>query len=867
MKYTHPFIFLGLLCSCTPQTAINTDSLEQSFDSVAIAELEVTIKDLVQESPEKAYLRFLLGKAYLFQGKYVNAEKELSTYQEQVNVDVLDNEFYELYAEALFLTEVQVANSDIPKQAIEKSEKIKHIIELQSIDIKDVELSQESTEISQENFYQFYFNAEALFAKREYEKAVELFEKLSNLRANDDRMLFYIMLSLYKIGNFEEANVVSNKILLRQDNNAIANLVKASYRLSNRNYEEARLFGNKALREGLESAELRIVMGIANYHLENFEQAHNHLTKFQDVVERNPDIKKYLIATELELGILDVESTKLPSDEMGVILGLQALEFVEADNSEQSLNALLDFFENTDIENESLKHITDLILLSRGSGSVNKNGLNKFVRESSKESLSLLVSAYLAGGDNESALELIDELLQDAPENTNILTLKAATLLKLGDEEQAEQVFNQLLTIDPKNIIARKHFAFKALNEQQYTDSLSQFKAILADEYSTTAITGFIISATSSNTLNQGIEWLEELLDKRQGSPALAVDIAFLKYRTGDKEASLAYLNQAAKAESKPENYFVLLAAIKRNESDDKGFDSVISDWIAQEGINQRVLRVALNYYESEQKWDKGLQFSDLVENSTNRELAVYGKLIKGYFLSRTNQIPKAKILFSGAHDENNYFALKADAIIMSTEGKWQPALEKYKRAYDILSSTENALFVLRAYQALKMVDASIEFADQHLSQHPNDASFELRYAEWLLVHSPQKSIQLYSKMVDGGHKTPAVLNNLAWLLLQNKEVEKADQLINQALDLQPDVFNIVDTAVEIKLELGNSESALAVLDKAIEANSLSFDLKVLRVETLIRLEKYDEARIRLKNMSPTSSKENAQLKILESKL
>jgi predicted Zn-dependent protease len=121
--------------------------------------------------------------------------------------------------------------------------------------------------------------------------------------------------------------------------------------------------------------------------------------------------------------------------------------------------------------------------------------------------------------------------------------------------------------------------------------------------------------------------------------------------------------------------------------------------------------------------------------------------------------------------------------------------------------------------------------------------------------------------MVDGGHKTPAVLNNLAWLLLQNKEVEKADQLINKALDLQPGVFNIVDTAVEIKLELGNSESALAVLDKAIKANSSSFDLKVLRVETLIRLEKYNEARIRLKNMSPTSSKENAQLKNLEIKL
>ena len=121
--------------------------------------------------------------------------------------------------------------------------------------------------------------------------------------------------------------------------------------------------------------------------------------------------------------------------------------------------------------------------------------------------------------------------------------------------------------------------------------------------------------------------------------------------------------------------------------------------------------------------------------------------------------------------------------------------------------------------------------------------------------------------MVDGGHKTPAILNNLAWLLLQNKEVEKADQLINQALDLQPGVYNIVDTAVEIKLALGNSESALAIVDKAIKANSASFDLKILRVETLIRLEKYDEARIRLKNMSPTSSKQSAQLKTLESKL
>ncbi len=65
----------------------------------------------------------------------------------------------------------------------------------------------------------------------------------------------------------------------------------------------------------------------------------------------------------------------------------------------------------------------------------------------------------LEDGDPESALELVEELLEDEPEDPDYLDLKGQALLDLGDVDEALVTFRQILALDSSDVDARAAIA------------------------------------------------------------------------------------------------------------------------------------------------------------------------------------------------------------------------------------------------------------------------------------------------------------------------------------------------------------------------------------------------------------------------
>ena len=880
-RYALYLILCATAFSCSqPHKNIDTSNPDAFFEQYSSSEAEVLLKECIQRAPENTQLRLLLGQSYLYQGKYESAEKEFINYLENTKSDLLTNTFYELYAEVLFFTENQALLDTVPLEAQQQSVKVTTLVNSnrgfettqtteQNTVLHDVNTaSLDIDELTQDNYYLYFAKLEKLFSQADYRQAAHISEPLKRLRPFDNQALFYSMLSYYKDGSFQEADTLAKALLVKQSNNAVANLIRSAFLLNTKNFADARKYINIAMREGIENIDSRIVAGVSNYHLQNFEQAHEHFTKYRDIVEKNKDLRKYLIATELKLGIFNNNAKALPKDDSGVLFGLDIIEKLESSNATEKVGPFLDFIKGIDIQNDDLSQVANLTLVSRGIPQLTKSELVKLLTDADISVVTLYISALIAGDSIELALNTLSELLKTSPSNTDLMSLKAATLLKVDRQTEAKREISRLLEIDPNNLIAQKFSAFEAIENKEYEYAIRQFQTILKQKYSSSSMAGLIKASNLNNTLKQSINWLTNLYANAQNIvPNLAVDIAFLNYQNGDMDAAKTYLQKLESTDNKPQRYYILLITLHREQRNHEEVHNTIKQWVLNSSVNEQVTRVALNYYELEQQWEAGLEFVKLIKENSGASNTPYISSIDAYFLSRNNKISNAKSMLKSVSPNASYFNVKTQGLILATENKWRQALEKFTTVYGKLPSTENALLVFKSYQALEDVSTASAFAEKRNSEFPNDTSFKLRYAEWMLVHEPLTAIQLYQDLIDSNHETTAIYNNLAWLLLQNDKAQDAEPLIDKALTLQPNNIRVIDTAVSIKLALSKPSAAIELANSAVDKNKGSFSAEILRVETLIQAAKFDEARVRIRGISPANAKEQEVIKRLNNEL
>ncbi|WP_420933446.1 tetratricopeptide repeat protein [Alteromonas sp. A081] len=880
-RYAFYLILCATAFSCSqPYKDIDTSDPDAFFEKYASHDAEVLLKESIQRAPENTELRLLLGQSYLHQGKYESAEKEFIHYLENTKSDTLSNTFYELYSEALFFTENQTLLDTIPLEAQQQSVKVATLVKIsrgvgtaqaieQNTVVHDINTASiDTAELTQNNYYLYFAKLEKLFSDADYQQAARISEPLKRLRPFDNQALFYLMLSYYKSGSFQEADTLAQELLVKQSNNAVANLIRSAFFLNSKDFANARKFINIAMREGMENIDASIVAGVSNYHLKNFEQAHEHLTKYRDTVEKNNELRKYLIATEIELGIFEHNAETLPKDDSGVLFGLDIIERLETSNATDKVGPFLEFIEDIDIQNDELSQVANLTLVSRGIPQLTKSELVELLADADINVVTLYISALIAGDSIELALDTLNELMKNAPSNTDLMSLKAASLLKVDRQADARSEIAKLLDIAPNNLMAQKFFAFEAIENKEYEDAIRQFQSILKQKYSSSTMAGLIKASNLNNTLNQSINWLTTLYANAQNIVSnLAVDIAFLNYQNGDIDAAKTYLQKLEDTDNKPSRYYILLMTMHREQRNHKEVHNTIKQWVANRGVNEQVTRVALNYYEMEQQWEAGLEFVQLIKESSNASTMPNMPFINAYFLVKNNKVANAKSLLKNVAPNGSYFNVKTEGLILATENKWRQALEKFTTVYGQLPSTENALLVFKSYQALDNVSTASTFAEKRSSEFPKDTGFKLRYAEWMLVQDPLTAIQLYQELIDNGHKTTTIYNNLAWLLLQNNKAQDAEPLIDNALVLQPSNVSVIDTAISIKLALNKPSAAIELANSAVDKNKGNFSAEILRVETLIKAAKFDEAKVRLRGISPASAKEQEVIKRLNNQL
>ncbi|CAB9494797.1 tetratricopeptide repeat protein [Alteromonas macleodii] len=868
-------------------TDLSIAEIEQLIENDEINRASVVIKHKLQNSPDNVYLRKLLAETHLRDGRYDSAEKEFLRAEELNNNSDFSSEFYNSYAETLFLTENIVLLERLNKNFTYLPKTAQDILVLTEVNetnsLNDKLLSSlifekqnrnafellNDVSVNQKNYFLAYQLVRQLLKDEDYELAQIISEKMIVIRKSDFRPKFYAMISSYKQNKLDDANSYAEIILKSNADNAIANLTKAAYFLDKQDFEQAAKYANLSINAGLNNADVRIIAGIAHYYLKNYERAYENFSKIKSKVRNSSDVYTYIIATELELGIADATNFELQNNEFSALLGLKIADQLELEGKSRDANSLINKISSLSLNEPNIRQMVNLILAAKGTNSFSENDLEKIKATESLEERQLYISTFIAGEDSNTALEVIEHWLLKEPEDIRLLSLKAATLLKVGQKSNAKEVFQHILDIDKNNIRANTFIAADNLANGNYEDSIEQFKRVLSIKYNQNATAGLIRASNLSGTLEENLDWLIDLNTSFTEPDAnLLTDIAFVYLKKGDHTTALKFLDEVDVQTNLPNRFFIFKSALLERESKYAEVDNLLEIWKNKNGIGDEYVFFSLNFYERQKEWKKGLSLLDEVTDESLKSSPI--KLVgwKAYFLVRDNKLQEAqRVIRSTPNDTDNYHVVKAKGFIAASNSKWFEAAESFETIYDEDQSTENGVLLLKAYMALSDKRNVERLAKTHITRYPRDVNFKIRYAEWLFMEAPDQAIMFYKSMIEDNLANINVYNNISWLLQIRGDLKSADEYINKAIELNRNDINVIDTAITIKLKLNKYEEALDLATYLYQNTEDKFNSGILLVKTLIASNDKESAKALLRKLTPVNRKQSSAKSIYEKEL
>jgi tetratricopeptide (TPR) repeat protein len=243
-------------------------------------------------------------------------------------------------------------------------------------------------------------------------------------------------------------------------------------------------------------------------------------------------------------------------------------------------------------------------------------------------------------------------------------------------------------------------------------------------------------------------------------------------------------------------------------------------------------------------------------------------KIVKIQLLLNLGKLDDAKTLYQDSQFEKVNPALQSglEGRIAFLEKNYVVALKKLAPFYKAYPSSQNAMLVALAQKQAQKGDEAIQTLKTFLKANDSDTQVRSLLASFYLEQQPEKSIPLYERMLKDSPENVVFLNNLAWLNLENNNLELALKYSSEAIKLAPKHPSVLDTRGMILLKSGDKNIALKALTSAFElSRGTDINIVLNYAEVLIANDKNDEARKILRRLKPEDPEQNVRLKLLKS--
>lgn len=868
-------VAMGLgLAACSEKTseeylAQGNSSLEQQ----KVADAIVQFKNAVRVDPKNPAARLSLGLAYLSEGIYVSADKELeqaiklgiTDEQAVLNLAVarsrlgdldgikllLDNhsslsdQNYQgilFYAGVTALNENELAKGqDFLNQAkgINSSSRFgmlagsyalyaKGNIEQSSMIVKEL-LSKNNRDKEA-----LILNGHLLSANGNYKEASDSFAKYVELVPKDYAIMYFEIGALLNDEQFDQAEQKVDLLLRLFKESPLASQYKAQLEYHKGNYRDAINYADKAVKSGLGFTVARMVAGASAFYENEFEQAYDYLRPLEDSIPSSHAIHKLLAMVKIKLGY-----NQAASESLGVLS-----DFTDADIRflQESAGAMIkakDFLTAQKLIEEAQKLAPNdaAFVAQRGKLLLAQNDLSgieslerALLMDPSLENVEKsLAIQYLRFDNDKKAMAIAEKWMSNSEQRVSGLLLQGLIYAKAGQLDSAANAYEQAIQHEPSNVDALYNLGLLKEENKKYAEANELFRQVLAIEPTHAgAITYLSKTASSLGAEGELLPYLESLWQKNQGNLNVALGLA-QNYRNKDQSLRAIEVLESFDGSTQKVSpaYWLILGDTyaeteqfeKAQVTYQKGLESH-PDFL---GLKMRKIGVLEINREFEQALSEVIEAKKLYPGNLRFEI------LEAYLEFRNQNMTRAQELLGALKAKQVEHPLLSivDAQLALIDNNYDQAVVKFKKAYDKRANSMNAVNYARALKFTGQHDAAIQVLENYVANN-NDAKIRVLLSELYGNDNLPKKIEHLELANQGSPGNPLILNNLAWSHHLNNNSKDAMAFIEQAYAVNNEEPAIMETYGVIAHQSGDVEKAIETLTKAMKAGGKDLDARLL---------------------------------------
>ncbi|MCW8090551.1 XrtA/PEP-CTERM system TPR-repeat protein PrsT [Alteromonas sp. ASW11-130] len=840
----------------------------------------IEYKNSVQIDPQASLPRFELGKLYLEKGNYAGAEKELNralelghpasevlphlsvayqytgaenaltqidhTTQGLTAVEKVKVGFYKIEA-LLKLDKKDEAKKLIDELLIlETASVYKGLLKsMERILEKDIEGALSNTltlrEQSPGNKDVLLQLARLHLANEQKSEAAEVYQTYVEKFPKDINTKFTLAALLIDLMLLEQAEPIVDELLKLSRDNGVLNQFKGIIEASKGDYELALTHLERAIQNGRNEPAVRLLAGHSAYRLDDFPATSRHLSMIASKLPDDHPGLRMLADSLLQQGLsgdaTDVLNRLEGDMEADAVLFSKAgFELLREGNIEDArkmveksseLSTSAEDFTRVGLLQLSLKDVDGIVNLEAAVEKAPESDLTQ----------NTLLAAYLSTNQLDKAKALATEWIEKDANTINPWLGLVDIAIRENKPDEAEQALQSAAKIAPDDVRINLSKARLHAQQQQFDLAKREIMAALEIEPNNTAALSFLFAVEKEQGSGEEvIKNVKSKLSDNKDNVQLRLLLARMQYSLDKIDDMLATLKpfEQDESESAPKSYWQLRgqALLKNNQVSQA--QEHFERWHKESPSSKSAVLGLLLIYDAQSKYEDGIDvLASYLKARNDRQLLT----IKAYFHAMVRQIEEAREILGQLPEDFKSvpFVRGIEARIALQEGKGESAVEDALAAYNALPNSKNLVLVLASYEASNRHSEGFALLKEHIEKNPQDVRANMLYAERLIGKDDDEAKKAYENILKVTPDNFVVLNNLAYLYLQDNKLDRAEQLSRKAVEQRPDNADSVDTLAQVLIKKQKPEEALALYDRVINEKTRNEEVYLNYVELLFQ--------------------------------
>jgi putative PEP-CTERM system TPR-repeat lipoprotein len=869
----------------------------------------VELKNAIQLDPKQAEARFELGNLYLQQNKYEAAEKELNRamelgYSASKTIPLLARAYQRTGANAA-LEEIDHDMADLT--SVEKAEigyfKAQSLIQLDKASEASV-LIEEIQKLDTTSVYKGLSGVLKLLLAEEREaalaqaielqsqaplnkdvlsvtarlyllnqqpnEAADVYAKYVKAAPEDIETRFALANMLVEQGRTEEAESHVDHLLKINDQNALLNQLKGVIRAADKDFANAQKFSEIAVNNGRADPVVRLVAGYSAFQQGDFASAVSHLSTIASSLPDNHPGLRILAASQLQTGmtteaseVLKRLNTLTAADaSLFSSAGYELLQSGEAKKAKALVERVEDISETAD-------DLTRLGVLKLSLNNIDGVLDLESAVAKSPESITAkttLATAYLATNQLDKALALSEEWKQEASSNPQGFLLAGEVALRKNDLATAEAEFLSASAVAPNNNKVQMALVGLDIRNEDLEAALTKLDKILTGtpDYLSALTANFAIKQKQGRA-DEGLVPVLAALNKAPNNADLAVLTARMHASESNFDKSLALLNKIPADKNAPSAFWPSKGLSLLQSGKIKEAEEHYEAWIELSPNNIEAALGQLLLLDSQNKYAEALAL-------TTRFLAarddIQIQVLQGYFHVMTGDVVNAKKVVSELNEDVRAlpFVRGVMARIKLRERDPAGAVDDAEVAFEANQNSKNLQVLVMAYDLSGQTDKSYELLKTYSANNSNDLSALMLFAEKEIGKDKTSAIAKYQEALELNQDNFVVLNNLAYLLMEENKLSEASAFAKRAYDLKPNNAATVDTYAQILVRQNRNKEALDAYNRVMNDDVKNEEIFLNYIETLLLNDSKIIAKRRIESFELTLPKSKERLAELKAR-